>query len=184
MATQQLALRKTLGLPDAEEIRAQLRADLALAGERLIGQIRLDSMTLAELRERIVVDPTQEGLKTALGAVERKQSASLDTLRPLIALLEALDMDSAEYRALLAQQSGLLGTEILDGAVFANLLRERVDVLRDILIVDAPGFIIRILAFILVLLLSWLVAKVFRALPVLSLVWHCRNRSATSRPAG
>lgn len=160
----QLGQRKAMNLPDARAVREKLEEAIGLASQKLVGQIRLDALTLAELRERAVVDPSQDGLTAALGAVERKQSASLDLLRTLITLLDSLDEDTTELRALQAQQSGELGTELLDAAVLASVLRERIDSLKDAIAVDTPGMILRIAAFLLVLLLTWLVARLIRAL--------------------
>jgi len=74
------------------------------------------------LHQQIVVDPTQEGLETALGAVNCEQSANLDTLRTLIDSLDGRYIETAEFRAPQAQIYGLLGTDILDAAVFLNVL--------------------------------------------------------------
>lgn len=170
---EQLEQRQALGLPDAAAVRERLEASLSLTSQQLAGQIRLDAMTLAELRERATVDPSQAGLVVALGAVERKQTASLDLLRPLIGLLDRLDNDTAELRALQARQSGLLGAGILDGAVLANVLKERVELLYQTFAVDAPSLILRVLAFIMVLVLTWLVARGVRAF-----VYHLTSRES------
>jgi hypothetical protein len=82
----QLDRMETLGFSGVDAVREPLEESLDLTAQRFVGQIRLDSMTLEELRERVAADPDNPTLRTALRAVERKQMASLDTLSNVIAL--------------------------------------------------------------------------------------------------
>ncbi len=155
----QLEGMQALGLPGGEDVRAWLEASLELTAQRLVGQIRLDAMTLGELRERVASDPNDPTLRTALRAVERKQMASLDTMDAVIQLQARLGNDTTELRALQARERGLIGAEILDGGVFLHLMQERLQLLRDDILVQGPVWTLRLLAFTAVLLLTWLVAR-------------------------
>lgn len=163
-AVDQFNARAARGLPPATEIRRQLEDSLDLATQRLVGQVRLDAMTLEELRTQIGADPTDESLRSALRAVERKQSGNLDTIGSVIALLTRMDKDAAELRALQVQQRGLIGAEILDTDVFVTLIGDRIAMAREKFILAGPVWILRLLAFVTVLLIAWLVARGVREL--------------------
>jgi len=160
----QLNQRSTLGLPEATKIRAQLDETLDLGTERLVGQIRLDAMTLQDLRRRIAADPTDETLRSALRAVERKQTGNLETVGGVIALLSQMGRNTTELRALQAQQRGLINAEILDSDVFMSLMGDRLQTVREKLILSGPVWVLRLLAFVAVLLTAWLIARGARAL--------------------
>jgi len=169
----QLESRTALGLPDSIEMRARLESIVDLAGQRLAGQIRLDAMTSEELRSRITADPDDGALREALQAVERKQTGNLDAMRSVITLQSRLQMDTTEYRALQAQQRGLIGAELLDRRVFGNVLRERMKLIRESVLTAGPDLLLRLLAFVVVLLLAWLVARGIRAV-----VHHVMSRKS------
>lgn len=168
-----LGSRAELGLPDATELRARLESSVDLAAQRLAGQIRLDAMTSEELRRKITADPDDGALREALKAVEGKQSGNLDAMRAVIALQSRLQMDTTEYRALQAQQRGLIGAEILDRRVFGNVLRERTKLIRESVLTTGPDLMLRFVAFVLVLILAWLVARGIRAV-----VHHVMSRKS------
>lgn len=160
----QFEQRVILALPQPTEIRRQLEQGLDLATERLIGQIRLDAMTLEDLRARIATDPSDGALRSALRAVERKQSGNLDAAGRIIALLSRMERDTTELRALQAQQRGLIGAEILDSDVFMSLMDDRLEMAREKLILGAPVWILRLLGFLAVLVAAWLIARGARAI--------------------
>ena len=88
-------------------------------------------MTLQDLRRRIAADPTDETLRSALRAVERKQTGNLETVGGVIALLSQMGRNTTELRALQAQQRGLISAEILDSDVFMSLLGDRLQTVRE-----------------------------------------------------
>jgi small conductance mechanosensitive channel len=163
-AVGQLDLREKNELPAPDDIAAQLRKSVDITAERLNGQIRLDAMTLEELRSRLAADPGNAQVLAGLTALERKQSRNLDNMVLVVGLLDRLGMDSGEHRALQVRQRGLIGVEILDRRVFGSLLRERVRELRRAFVVEGPSLLLRILTFVLVLVVAWLLARGVRAI--------------------
>lgn len=164
----QLEVRRNAGL-DVTEREAEVRERVFLIIERLTGQIRLDAMSLAELRLRLRDKPLDENLKSALTLVQAKQSQSLDGLEYLIEIGERLGLETAEQRSLLIRERGRLGVEILDREVFGTLWDEQVQGLRERMAREGPDLLLRVLIFLVVLLGAWVLARLIRY-PVRGLV--------------
>jgi small-conductance mechanosensitive channel len=79
-------------------------------------------------------------------------------------LLKGLGIDTASHRALLIQQHGLIGTEILQRDVFANVWSEQTQRLWRNVARNGPNLVLRVLTFLAVLLLAWVVAHAIRFL--------------------
>lgn len=158
-----LNVRQQLGL-SVENERNRLVDFSSRQADRLHGQIRLDAQTLIELRRALRSDPANTGVESALRAVGEKQSRNLGNLSAWLDVLQAQGVDVASHRALLIQQQGRLGTEILQRDVFASIWREQTDRLWRNLVRNGPGLVIRVLTFLAVLMLAWIVARLVRRL--------------------
>ncbi|MCA1788342.1 MAG: mechanosensitive ion channel, partial [Thioalkalivibrio sp.] len=132
--------------------------------ERLHGQIRLDAQTLSELRRSLSADPSNAGVESALRAVDQKQARNLANMAGWLELLKGLGIDTASHRALLIQQHGRIGTEILQRDVFANVWSEQTQRLWRNVARNGPNLALRVLTFLAVLLLAWVVAHAIRFL--------------------
>ena len=132
--------------------------------ERLHGQIRLDVQTLTELRRWLSTDPSNADLESALRAVNQKQTRNLTNMAAWLDVLQGLDIDTAGHRALLIQQQGRIGTEILQREVFANIWREQTQRLWRNAARNGPNLLLRVFTFLAVLLLAWFVAHAIRRL--------------------
>ena len=158
-----LRVREQLGLSVADE-RNSLVDFSTRQADRLHGQIRLDAQTLAELRRALRSDPANTGAESALRAVGEKQSRNLSNLSAWLDILQDQGVDVSSHRALLIQQQGRLGTEILQRDVFASIWREQTDRLWRNLVRNGPSLLIRVLTFVAVLTLAWIVARLVRGL--------------------
>lgn len=156
-----LRVREQLGL-SVEDERNKLVDFSTRQADRLHGQVRLDAQTLTELRRALRSDPANPGIESALRAVGEKQSRNLGNLSAWLDILQDQGVDVASHRALLIQQQGRLGTEILQREVFASIWREQTDRLWRNLARNGPGLLIRVLTFLAVLVLAWLVARLVR----------------------
>ncbi len=77
-------------------------------------------------------------------------------------MLNRLNMDSTEQRALLLQQRGLIGIELLERQVFFTILRDQFERLQRTLVRSGPNFLLRTAIFLLVLGLALLIAHLVR----------------------
>lgn len=164
----QLDVRRDAGL-DVTEREAEVRERVFLIAERLTGQIRLDAMSLAELRLRLRDKPLDKDLESAVMLVQAKQSQSLDGLEALVEIADRLGLNMAEQRSLLIRERGRLGVEILDREVFGTLWDEQFRGLRERMAREGPDLLLRLLIFLVVLLGAWVLSRLVRY-PVRGLV--------------
>jgi small conductance mechanosensitive channel len=146
--------------------------------ERLTGQIRLDAMSLAELRHRLKDKPLNEKLENALALVQAKQSTNLDALDGLMGIADRLGLETAEQRGLLIRERRQVGTDILDRDVFLTLWKENVRALREQLIRQGPDWFLRLLLFTAILFVAWVLSRLVRY-PVGAMVHRSRPASST-----
>ena len=77
-------------------------------------------------------------------------------------MLNRLGMDSTEQRALLLQQRGLIGIDLLERQVFFTILRDQFERLQRTLVRGGPNFLLRATIFLLVLGTAILLAHLVR----------------------
>ena len=148
------------------EIAARLRPWLEdkseLLAERTVGQIRLDTTTLLELRGRQAEDPLDLELAAAVRVLQRKQNRSLNGLEATVGIMDELGMETSDYRALILRQRGLIGVELLQREVFLRVLRDQLDSLQQAIVSTGPNLMLRAVVFVIILLLAWLLARLAR----------------------
>jgi len=158
-----LRLREQLGL-SVEDDRNTFEEFVTRNVERLHGQIRLDAQTLTELRRALRADPSNADTELALRAMDYKQTRSLANMAAWLDVLQEQGLDTAGHRALLIQQQGRLGAEILQRDVFASIWREQTERLWRNVARNGPNLLLRVFTFLAVLVLAWMVAHVIRRL--------------------
>ena len=158
-----LDLREQLGQVDSQG-RLQLREAVLLAAERLSGQIMLDTMTLVELRQMLRVDAANTDLMKAVRALERKQNRSLESLESFVGLMERMEINVSNYRALLLDQRGTVGVELLNRDVFMTMLGNRWNAAEQQLVTKGPNIVFKAIVFLFVVLISYIVARLAQKL--------------------
>ena len=146
----------------AAGLRPWLEDNSGLLAERTVGQIRLDTTTLLELRGRQAEDPLDLELAAAVRVLQRKQTRSLNSLEATVGIMDELGLETSDYRALILQQRGLIGVEILQREVFLRVLRDQLDSLQQAIVSTGPNLILRTIVFVIILLLAWLLARLAR----------------------
>jgi len=164
----QAEIRRTAGL-ESEPMFQRARELLSLIMERLMGQVRLDAMSLDELRSRHTEEPLREDLQKALDLVQTKQTRNLHNLERTIEIGESVGIATAEQRSLLIRERGQVGLEILQRDVFSNLWDDQFSRFRESLARNGPDVLFRLLLFSLVVVAAWAVARLIRY-PVRALV--------------
>ncbi|NDY97045.1 mechanosensitive ion channel family protein [Wenzhouxiangella limi] len=153
-----LELGERIGRMD-EDLARQIRETMALAAEGVSGQILLDATTLTELRNMIRADPTNAELIKAERAIERKQVRNIQTLEQLVGLMDSIGLNAGSYRALLVNQRGSIGVDILDREVFMSLLGNRIESAKNGLLTQGPNVVFKMLVFLSIVAVGYLVAK-------------------------
>lgn len=164
----QLELRRVAGI-ERDSLRSYLETRARLILDRLTGQIRLDAMSLNELRSRLVDKPNDEDLAHALALVQEKQSRNLEGLEAIIEIADRLGFETAEPRSLLLHERGRIGVAILEREVFTALWNENIEALQRDLTRSGPDLVLNAGLFVAIVLVAFLIARAFR-LPVRSLL--------------
>ncbi|MFO8005189.1 mechanosensitive ion channel family protein [Thioalkalivibrio sp.] len=158
-----LRVREQLGL-SIEDDRNAFEEFITRNVERLHGQIRLDAQTLTELRRALRAEPSNADTELALRAMDYKQTRGLANMAAWLDVLQEQGLDTASHHALLIQQQGRLGAEILQRDVFASIWREQTERLWRNVARNGPNLLIRVFTFLAVLLLAWMAAHAIRRL--------------------
>ena len=140
-------------------LRGEVERRIQRLAEQLVGQIRLDSATLSELRNRRAEDPLNQDLERAYNALRKRHSRSLNNLDSTIAMLSQLEVGAAEYRTLLLQQRGFIGIELLQREVFFTVMRDQIHRFQKGLVRGSPNFIFRMAIFLAVVGIALLLAR-------------------------
>ncbi len=164
----QAAIRQAAGL-DAEALFERSRERVTLIMERLTGQIRLDAMSLEEMRARLADQPLDEQLQEAVVLVQLKQTRNLNSLERVIEIAAQLGITTSEQSSLLIRERGQIGVELLEREVFRTLWNDQFRGLREGLARKGPDALFRMLLFLALLLLAWIAARLVR-IPVRALV--------------
>lgn len=130
--------------------------------EALSGQIRLDAMTLDELRSRLTGEPLDEDLKVAIKLVQAKQSSNLDRLERILDASARLGLDITEQWSLLVREHGAIDVGLLQSGVFYHLWNEEWQLLRESFAHKGPNVLLRTLLFVFILAAAGVAAKLIR----------------------
>ena len=166
----QVEIRRAADL-DADGLSEELRERISLIVDILTGQVRLDAMTLNDLRARLAEEPLDENLQRARALVQAKQSRNLGDLERLLDSAERLGIPVAEQRSLLLRERGKVGVELLRRDVFAHLWSEQLKGVRESVLRNGPNYLFRSLLFVVLLLLAWLAARLVRV-PVRAMLYR------------
>jgi small conductance mechanosensitive channel len=152
---------ETLGLDTKGErtyLTGELSDQAAMIGER----VRLAAEQKSSLTEKLKATPDSTDLQAELRAAESKLEGSTATLSHTTDLMEQLELDTAEYRQLLIETTGQLGTEILDTKVAFGLFQQWLNRLKTWFVDNGPGVFFQTLVFLVIVIAFFFLARVVR----------------------
>jgi small conductance mechanosensitive channel len=158
---EQAAIRQAAGLA-SEALLETIRERVLPIVNALSGQIRLDAMTLDELRSRLAGAPLDEDLKVAIQLVQAKQSGNLDRLERILDAENRLGLDITDEWSLLVRERGEVNIGLLHRKVFAHLWEEEWQQLRESFARNGPNLLLRTFLLVIILLLAAIIAKLIR----------------------
>ena len=172
LVIQQVAIREAAGM-EAESLLQFARERISVVMEYLSGQVTLDAMSLGELRAQRADEPLDEDVKDAFRLVQAKQRRNLHQLDLAVDLAERVGLPVAEQQGLLVRERGEVGIELLRSDVFEALWADQFSKLQQSFVRNGPDFLFRFLLFSVILLISWVIARLVRGL-VKRVVRHSR----------
>jgi small conductance mechanosensitive channel len=141
---------ESLGV-DAGRPRADIVRRLERRAEQLAGYVELGVEQLAAIQKRAADKPDDAAVQAELAAVEQRQKNATQTLGAVVKMMDALELDAAEYQQLLITSTGEVTTDIFRAKVAIGLVDQSMQRVREWLLENGPGFVFKLLMFALIL---------------------------------
>ena len=151
----------TLGLP-TDDLHNRLDPLLYLYAETLTGRIELNSAAHHELQTRSTADPENADIKSALIGLNTRHSIDVIRLESIILVLDNLELASAEYKAVMLQQTGSLSVSFFSIKALGTVLKDAWTGLKEAVKGNAPDLFFRLLLFIAMLFVFRILARITR----------------------
>ena len=159
----------------AEHARALERLDIDAQRERdflgkhlkersvlLGGRLRIARERVAKSEEKVERDPEDDALMEELLLEQQQLEVTSRSLRKSIELMNEIGLDTTDARQLLIETTGDFSFSLLDREVLANLIRDGWDRVREVADEVAPEVTVRLVRFLSVIVLFWILAKITR----------------------
>ena len=150
-----------LGL-STDEVRAFLSEHLVQRAELVAGRILLTKDRISRIERRLAVDPASTELNTELDLANERLGRFVERLQTTARMMEALDLETADYQQLLFETTGEITTGLFSREVMAGLLGGWTTSIKDWLVNSGPGLILKALFFVLILFVFRILSRIAR----------------------
>jgi len=151
--------RDVLGFP-TKNLRDQLVPRLYLYAETLAGRIMSSGVARDNVRDRLSTDPDNADITAALKELDNAHDFDLDQLEASILMLDSLGLDSADFQAVMLQQSSTISIRFFSTTAILDVLKGSWDALKEAVENNAADLIIRLLVFAAILLVFRMLARI------------------------
>ncbi len=155
--------RKILGL-SSESLLNQLTPKLYLYAETIAGRIEQSDATFKEVQTRAESDPDNADIKAALKDLDASHDINVSRLEAIIMVLDRLDLDSSDYKAVMLQQSSNISVSFFSGKAIISVLKDSYASIKSAMKENAPDIFFRLLIFIAVLFVFRVLSRVTKRL--------------------
>lgn len=130
--------------------------------EKLAGRMELTLEELKTQQARLAkaAEADKEAIQLELAALELRRDRLKEALVATVDLMRQRKLDATVYSQLLIQATGEITGEIFDTKVAFGLLQQWLEVGRKHLVENGPGWIFKLIVFVLILLVFKLLANV------------------------
>jgi len=158
-----LRLAEELGLDMSEDTESikQVLAERAL-NVSIFLELSVDDAN--GLRAGVDALPGDAELKAKLAVAEARIGESAKALERVVAQMDPLGLDTAEYREQILTATGAVTTDVFDFAVIGSLLSRWGQSMLDYVIEEGPTFLFQVLIFLLIIYVFRKLAKVVEKL--------------------
>jgi small conductance mechanosensitive channel len=158
--------RDALGF-STTDLRDQLIPKLYLSAETLAGRIESSGATRNKVQDLQSVDPDNADINAAIKQLDSYHEFNIDHLNAVILLLDSLGLDSADYQAVMLQQSGSISVNFFSTTALLVVLEDSWGALKESIKDNSADLLFRFLVFIAILIvfrtLSRVTKRVVRA---------------------
>jgi small conductance mechanosensitive channel len=153
--------RKKLGLPSGELLK-RLSPKLYLYAETLAGRLELLDATRQEVGNALASNPGNADQNAALIDLNSRHANNVQKLDAIILVLDNLELDSSDYKAVMLQQSSNLSVSFFSPTAVVSVLKDSWASLKTALSENAPDILFRALLFLGVLLVFRILSRITR----------------------
>jgi small conductance mechanosensitive channel len=146
---------------DVADQRAYLEEKLPMWAEELAATTRLGVRARQEAREQLAAEPENAELKRTLEVEEEGLDRATESLSAIASLMDRVDLETAPYWQQLVESTGEITTDVLNREVALGLLQRWREQLTESVATQGPGWLLKALVFVLILM-------AFRALAALT----------------
>jgi len=158
---------ESMGMDPAAD-REWLVDGLSKRADFLSRRIELTLATRTRLEEQAATRPDDAALTDELNATAQRLDSNVQSLRAAIEMMEGLGLDTVPYQQLIVQTTGDF-TDLLQKDVALGLAGRLVETTKQWFLDNGPGVLLKIVAFLVILLLFRLLARMARRITVRSL---------------
>jgi small conductance mechanosensitive channel len=153
--------REALG-GSADDLRQHAEAILYQYAEKLSGLIELLSATLREIKTKSAADTGNTSLQSAATEIRMEQGIETNRLQALLKLMARLEMDTVSYRSVLLRETSGVSLGLFDIEAVMVMLGDRWETLQVALVEKAPDILLKLVAFVLIILAFRALAKLVK----------------------
>ena len=158
-----LGSREFLGL-SSENLRRKLDPNLYLFAETLAGQIEITGAAHYEVQALVEQNPENTDSVAALMELDARHNLYLGRLAAIIAVLDSLELDSSDYKAVMLQQASNFSVSFFSPDALLSVLKDGWKSFKVAVEENAPDVFFRIFIFFAVLFVFRLLSRFVRRL--------------------
>jgi len=161
-----LELEETMGAfgLDVESEKEYLSTTLSERAELLAGRISADQERIASLGSRAEAAPENNELAAELQMEQQGLDRNIGSLDATIHMMDALGLETAQYKQQLFQATGEISTNLLSRDVLTGLASQWANGVVEWVTGNGPRLFFKIVIFLLILLVFRILAKIARRL--------------------
>ena len=148
-----LAVSESLEI-DVSEIRERIMHDITEAAASRSVFLDLAIMSAVNLRSSAAILPQNTDIAGELRAADARVKLTAAALQKTIGFMQALKLDSRQYRQQVLTATGEITTDVLDFGVFANLLYAWSRTVLDVFIDQGPKLLLKMFLVILIIYIA------------------------------
>jgi len=149
-----------LGIDNSADLK-YLDNILAQRAENLVATLQYLGKQRDGLRDQLAGagDEEKKLLKEKVSALDSRITSTADNLKVTIELMNDRDLDASDYKQILISSTGEITKDIFQSEVALGLIQQWLNSGKDLLIDQGPAWAFKILVLILIIALSWALAK-------------------------
>jgi small conductance mechanosensitive channel len=147
-----------------DEQRAFLGDHLERRAELVAGRLMLARDDLKSASRLASVDPTNTEVAAEFDRAKQNLDLYAERLETTTRMMDALDLDTADYRQMLFEATGEITTDLLDREVVGGLVSSWTKKTEDWIRTHGPSLLFKALVFVLILVVFRVLSRVARGL--------------------